>query len=175
MRVITAPDRMSDTDTAINDPSLFVAGGITGTSNWQAEYLEMLGDVLGITAVNPRRPCFDATDPSIAREQIQWEWEQLSRADAVSFWFPKETVCPITLYELGVCTQETVLRARYGRGMGYINQELFVGVHPDYSRRIDVEIQTGLRLPRLKIVYSLADLAGQVKDWVYQGAGQVPY
>ena len=41
---------------------------------------------------------------------------------------------------------------------------LYVGVHPQYSRRTDVEIQTSLVRPEVKIVYALEALAEQVKN-----------
>ena len=40
--------------------------------------------------------------------------------------------------------------------------KLFVGIHPDYQRKMDVEIQTLLVRPEVKIVYSVEDLAKQV-------------
>jgi hypothetical protein len=72
----------------------------------------------------------------------------------VSFWFPKETLCPITLYELGKQSAS--------------NKPIFVGVHPEYARRRDVEIQTQLIRPEVKIVYSLEDLAQEIKIWGLQ-------
>ena len=41
---------------------------------------------------------------------------------------------------------------------------LYVGVHPQYARRTDVEIQTSLVRPEVKIVYSLEALAKQVQN-----------
>lgn len=41
---------------------------------------------------------------------------------------------------------------------------LYVGVHPQYARRTDVEIQTSLVRPEVKIVYSLEALAEQVQN-----------
>jgi hypothetical protein len=42
------------------------------------------------------------------------------------------------------------------------NKLLFVGIHPNYLRRQDVEIQTALVRPDIRIVYSLEALAQQV-------------
>jgi len=58
-------------------------------------------------------------------------------------------LCPITLYELGTWLMT--------------DKPLFVGVHPAYARRLDVEIQTRLVRPEVKIVYSLAALAELIK------------
>ena len=133
-----------------NEPSLFIAGGISNCADWQSEFIKKL-DGLDITVLNPRRKNFDVNDPRMEEEQIKWEFDHLLKADACSFWFTKETLCPITLYELG---KQTVL-----------NKTLFVGVHPNYKRKKDVEIQTKLERPEVDIVYSLDDLAKQVYDW----------
>ncbi len=37
-----------------------------------------------------------------------------------------------------------------------------MGVHPNYPKRQDVEIQTGLVRPDIQIVYSLDELANQI-------------
>ncbi len=42
------------------------------------------------------------------------------------------------------------------------DKPLFVGVHPNYLRKRDVEIQTSLVRPEIQIAYSLEDLASQV-------------
>lgn len=77
--------------------------------------------------------------------------EHLHQARAVSFWFPCQTLCPITLYELGAWISS--------------DKPVFVGLHPEYGRRIDVEIQTSLARPGFQPVYSLEDLAQQVLAW----------
>src|SRR5262249_4508831 len=100
---------------------------------------------------------FPIDDASAALEQIRWEYRHLRKADAVLFWFPCETLCPISLYELGawsVYCDQTGLRP------------LFVGVHPQYRRRPDIEIQTGLVRPEVPIVYRVSDLAERVRQWV---------
>lgn len=110
---------------------LFLAGGITGCPDWQAEVVAALGDVDDLTILNPRRANFPIDDPTAARAQIEWEARHLTRANIISFWFPKETLCPITLYELGTWTNKA--------------PSLFIGTDPEYARREDIIIQTGLR------------------------------
>lgn len=134
-----------------NKRSLFLAGGITNCPDWQSELTDLLKDK-NITLLNPRRANFPIHDPNAAEEQIAWEYKHLRKADAISFWFPKETICPIVLYELGAWSMT--------------EKPIFVGVHPDYPRRQDVEIQTGLVKPELKIVYTLTDLSAQIKEWI---------
>src|SRR5437868_1246199 len=104
-------------------PSVFLAGGISGTFDWQADVVARLAD-LPLVLLNPRRRNFPMDDPSAAHAQIEWEFRHLQRATAVLFWFPPETLCPIALYELGSRAATT--------------QPLFVGTHPDYQRKLDV-------------------------------------
>lgn len=137
--------------------SVFMAGGITDCPNWQVEAIEYLARCdaqdqnIDLILLNPRRADFPIGDPSAAEKQITWEHNHLLMAGAILFWFPEETLCPIVLYELG-----TWSRSR---------KPIFVGVHPKYQRRQDVEIQTRLARPDVEVVYSLEDLLDQVVDW----------
>lgn len=144
MRYIECPDTYQG-----NGRTLFLAGGITGCADWQSEIATLLNDTAWVL-LNPRRKNFPQHDPAAAERQIRWEHDHLRAASAILFWFPSETLCPITLYELGVCSM--------------MDKPLFIGLHPDYARRIDVEIQTRLVRPEVKIVYSLSVLAAQAKN-----------
>jgi len=128
-------------------PAIYLAGGISDCPGWQFEVARMLGET-EYTVLNPCRVDFPMDDPHAAEQQIVWEYRHLRLADAILFWFPCETLCPITLYELGQWSAT--------------QKPLFVGVHPDYKRRRDVEIQMGLSRPNVEIVYSLRALADQV-------------
>lgn len=134
----------------IGGMSVFLAGGITGCPDWQQEMIKFLQGT-GLTLLNPRRENFPIHDPDAAEEQITWEHRHLRKATTILFWFPHETLCPIVLYELGAWSMS--------------DKPLFVGVHPNYRRRQDVEIQTGLARPGVEVVYSLEELAGQVTTW----------
>lgn len=127
---------------------LFLAGGISGCADWQAEMVELLRGT-DYTILNPRRKDFPMDDPAAARVQIAWEYEHLRKAEKILFWFSPETLNPVVLYELGAWSMT--------------EKPIFVGVHPDYQRRRDVEIQTALARPDVEIVYSLAALALQIK------------
>lgn len=78
----------------------------------------------------------------------------LRDADAILFWFPCETLCPITLYELGAWSMS--------------DKPLFVGVHPAYQRRQDVEIQTRLARPDVAVTDLLAALVASIveSEWL---------
>jgi len=128
--------------------SLFLGGGITGCPDWQKEMCALLSDT-DLVVFNPRRKKFPKDEPAIV--QIKWEYEHLRKARAISFWFPKETLCPIVLYELGAWSMA--------------NKPIFVGVHPEYARKIDVEIQTKLVRPEINIVNSLELVVKQIEKW----------
>lgn len=133
------------------EKSLFLAGGISSCKDWQSEFVELLKNE-DIAILNPRRKHFPTDNPNIDEEQIKWEYEHIMKADAVSFWFPDETNCPITLFELGKVLM--------------MNKPIFIGINPNYSRKRDVEIQTKLVNPDIKIVYSLEQLSLQIKNWI---------
>jgi len=141
-----APNR----DIFQDGPKVFMAGGITGCPNWQQEMRYLLRETR-ITLLNPRRADFPIGDPGAALEQIKWEFDMLREAHAILFWFPKETLCPIVLYELGAWSMKV--------------KPIVVGVHPEYQRRQDVEIQTKLARPDVAVVYNLTNLANQIKRW----------
>jgi len=144
MRYIEAPNTYDGPG-----KSVFLAGGITGCPDWQADVVKLLGNS-ALTLFNPRRASFPIHDPAASDAQIKWEYDHLRKADAILFWFPRETLCPIALYELGAWSMT--------------GKSIFVGVHPKYARRRDVELQTKLARPAVRIVYSIEDLAAQVLD-----------
>lgn len=129
--------------------SVFLAGGITGCPDWQKELVTLL-DNSDLILFNPRRADFPINDPNAAQEQISWEHDYLRIANAISFWFAKDTIQPITLYELGSWSMS--------------DKPIFIGIHPEYPRRQDVEIQTKLIRPEVEIVYSLKELAQKLSS-----------
>jgi hypothetical protein len=144
MIYVEAPQMLPRTDSQ----KLFLAGGISGCIDWQKEAIEELRD-LDILIINPRRKYFDTSRKDIEMEQIRWEFSALQESDIVLFWFPPQTLCPITLYELGKISCS--------------NKKLFIGVDPDYSRKSDVIIQTGLIRPDVIIVHSIKELVNQTR------------
>lgn len=131
-------------------PSLFLAGGITSCPDWQQEMRTLL-DGSGLTLLNPRRAGIveiDWTDHARSHAQVEWEFRNLRKASAILFWFPAESICPIALYELGAWSMTPT--------------PLFIGAHPNYPRRADIKLQTGLARPELIIHESLSSLARTV-------------
>lgn len=128
--------------------AIFLAGGITGCDDWQSEMEQMLSGTDFIT-FNPRREgMFDTIQPEWGEEQIRWEVDHMSMADIILFWFPKEGMCMITLFELGKCL-----------GSG---KRVLVGCDPEYIRAFDIHTQLRLMRPDIKISSSLEDLANRV-------------
>lgn len=157
---VEAPDQYVP-DGAARLPRLFVAGGITGCPDWQQEYrhhFEYLGTPL--IFFNPRRADFPMGDPDAAQAQIEWEYEQLHKADAISFWFSRGSLNPIVLFELG----------------SWLHREkpIFIGIDPEYERQSDVEIQVSLARPTFDFAYDLGHLVKQVDAWATWAASIDP-
>lgn len=131
-------------------PSVFLAGGISGCPDWQKEFVDKIRDT-DLTVYNPRRANFPMGDKEEGRKQIKWEAEYLDEAWCIIFWFPMETICPIVLFELG--------------SWSMTDKPICVGIHPDYSRRFDVETQLEIRRPDVSTVYDLDSLADQLRAW----------
>jgi hypothetical protein len=125
---------------------VFLAGGILGADDWQPRAVAMLNGQ-DVIAYNPRR--IEPFTRDMHEFQVRWEHDALRNADSILFWFPPETLCPITLFELGVWSNT--------------NKPIYVGTHPDYDRRADVIIQLGLSRPDVIVRDNLEDV---VKDFI---------
>lgn len=138
--IITSPE----TSVAVKD-TIFLAGGITNCWDWQKPVAELFDDRTNLTVFNPRRTNWNMENSEEAsKAQILWEHEHLQRAETILFWFPHETLCPITLLELGKYLMTP--------------KALVVGTHPEYQRRLDVIVQSRLERPNLKIWSNLDDM-----------------
>lgn len=146
--VIEAPNR-SFTN---REHHLFLAGGITNCPDWQTEVIEGLSHHSNLNIFNPRRTSYPMDDPLEAERQITWEFDFLKDATEIAVWFSKGSMNPIVLYELGL----------------WVNSRpeipAFIGVHPDYPRKVDVEIQTKLARPEIEIVYTIGQLCVQIDE-----------
>jgi hypothetical protein len=139
MRVVEAPNHAH---IGKKDVSVFIAGGITNCPDWQSEFIDFcktsrLGE--NVVLLNPRRANFDTSVTSDTVTQIEWEYDALERADIVVVWFPWETVCPITLFEVG---REWTRREP---------DEVIVGCHVDYSKKLDLIVQGRFDFHRVSI------------------------
>lgn len=117
--------------------SVFIAGGISNCPNWQDDIIPVINNSK-FDIVNPRRLTgFDSTGDT-AEEQIIWEFDALEKVDSCLFWFPKETLCPITLFELGKMLVKATLT----------DLQLVVGWHEEYARKFDLSVQISLMEPK---------------------------
>jgi hypothetical protein len=89
--------------------TLFLAGSIEmGTAeHWQKRVVEALKDCKRLTIYNPRRDDWDSSwvqsiDNPQFIEQVEWELDNLQRANLAIFYFDPSTKSPITLMELGM-------------------------------------------------------------------------
>ncbi len=127
------------------DIAVFLAGGITGCPNWQKDMESLLGHTT-YTLLNPRRDGeFNTIQPEWGVQQIEWEHQHLKQSDYVLFWFPKEGMCMITLFELGKCLAS--------------GKKVVIGCDPEYIREFDVRTQARLMRPNMPIARSLDELA----------------
>jgi hypothetical protein len=155
MQYIEALDEPNENDREIK---IFLAGGIQNCPDWQKDVVQQMED-FDVILLNPRRKNFPIHDPNASMTQIDWERTWLDKADLVTFWFAKETIQPTTLFKLGrfVDRQSPVYKN---------SVPILIGIHPEYPKKHDVEIQTLLARSGFKFVYSLDEHVKQIKDYV---------
>lgn len=111
---------------------MFLGGGITNCEDWQKVVIDYLKEnsKIDLQIFNPRRPDFDVSDPSAAEKQIEWEYKNIHNSDIFTMYFAdsQKSVQPICFYELG----------KYKQIWMKNNKQLYIGCHPDFSRRYDV-------------------------------------
>jgi len=137
---------------------LFLGGGISGCPDWHQDIRQQLHTRCpDLFIVNPKRLQFDITDKNATPIQINWEFKKLRECSAIMFYFPKETLCPITLLELG---SWMILSKQTGT-------KLFVQAHPEYGRVLDVQIQTKLANDSIDVIVSdnFDKLVEQIHAW----------
>lgn len=107
MKVIKAPEPVTG-----YAPFIFLAGSIDQGKavNWQEQIEQALTGYDNLTVLNPRRDDWNPdwveliTNPQF-KEQVTWEMDCLDRANLVVVYFDPEQKSPITLLELGYCSQ----------------------------------------------------------------------
>lgn len=130
---------------------IFIAGGITNCRDWQKDFIEKIGDYPDLVLFNPRREGYIPSNGVEAVDQISWEYQSLYHSDLVVFWFCKETLCPITLFELGKMLGQ--------------RKNVIVGSDPEYARLFDLNVQ--LRLEGYVGAYTDFDVfCSVVKDYI---------
>lgn len=135
--------------------SVFLGGGISGCYNWQTPLTAGIYAKMGskpFTVVNPKRNNFDLNKKEESSIQIKWEYKYLRLCAINLFWFPKETLCPITLFELG-----SALERMKSKGT-----QILIGVEPGYARAFDIEEQVNLAFCNDRIATTLEELQEQL-------------
>ena len=117
------------------ETSIFLGGGITNCKNWQSDILNQLNRLTcKYTVFNPRREDWSMTqDGDESVKQIAWEFKYIHSVDIVIFYFSEETLCPITLFELG---------SAMGRNEHKTSpQQILVYCEENYGQKFDVQVQ----------------------------------
>lgn len=135
--------------------NLFIAGGITGCPDWQAELVKSLSDIHGLSIYNPRRSLYP---DGIEYEQIEWEYYWLKQADIISFWFSRHTLQPIVLLEFG----------RWSAMAKETGKKLIVGCDEHYERYRDVAIQYQLECPGDYLHLTLGAVSTAIRHYIKQ-------
>lgn len=144
--VIEAPDP----NLSFKNGAIFLGGGISDCPDWQSYFISKLNDKVNDYVIyNPRRSDFNISDKEQSKIQIKWEHEHLEDASIIVFWFPRQTLCPITLFELG----------KYCRDM---DKTLIIGCHPYYKRRLDVIEQMKLVRPDVIVHDGIDDMVNEL-------------
>lgn len=148
-KIITAPEMLDISD--INKHKVFLAGGISNCPDWQEPVAKRIADETNLLVINPRRNDWNMDSQAVESiEQIHWEHFYLNMSNHILFWFPEETLCPITLFELGAALKG--------------DANIFVGTHSNYGRRLDVCVQTNLARPRTHVYQTLDSM---VSDFIH--------
>jgi hypothetical protein len=140
MKYIEAPNKHKGKS---GIPTLFLGGGISSCKDWQSKLVEKLTDY-NVTIYNPRRNNFDINNPKVSEEQIKWEHKYLHESNILVFYFAQETLCPITLFELGAALERNIYTT--------YKQDIIVYCEPEYSRKFDVELQIKLAMNNAKAI-----------------------
>jgi len=157
MRVITAPEPLKIED---DELSVFLAGGIQKTEDWQKIVISELGKRFSsekVVIFNPRRENFPIGDPSAAYKQIKWEYDALDLADVFTMYFSKgKTDEPICMYEYGKHLER--------RSENDDLSDFVVTSDPEYRRYQDVLIQSELVNKDIKVGNTLEDHINRISE-----------
>lgn len=150
-KIIEAPGEYNCSD---NEITIFLAGGITNVPNWQKKVCDILMQKFKdkpLVIFNPRRENFTINDPSVAMEQIKWEYDTLAVCNIFSMFFSAgESDQPICMYEYGKHLEKYANRY-------YDSESFIITSEKDYKRYQDVIIQTSLVDPLIKVNTTLEE------------------
>ena len=97
----------SDDQQQAHDISILLAGAIDNGNAfmWQPIVEDALSDIQ-VTVYNPRNDAWDSAlkpvlENPVFKTQVSWEIDNLERSDIIFMMFPKGSISPISLLELG--------------------------------------------------------------------------
>lgn len=144
-------------------PWIFLGGSTT--TSWRDEVISSI-DGNG-TFLDPMTEDYDA------EKSTKWEMLALWSCDSIVMWFGKETLQPISLFEIGTHT------ARYFTSQGK-TPYVVLGVDPEYQKRKEIEAQIDSLnthlvgdCPQLSIVDTLEEVVIGVKEEITKIRGRV--
>jgi hypothetical protein len=105
----------TDNERTLYFPSIFLAGSIEMgiAEDWQLKLTEKLKD-FDVTIYNPRRDNWNSSweqresNPEF-NHQVNWEMNMLESASIIFMYFSPETKSPISLLELGLHSEDTII------------------------------------------------------------------
>lgn len=130
-------------------PSVFLGGG-AGGRDWRRTLIGLISDTTWVL-LDPLTPPDFGDDGDALRRRTEWEFEHLGRATVKLFWFPADTPCMLSLFELGAWAKEDV--------------PLVLGIEPGYQKRDELLLQMQLERPQLAIASTLHELAAHLKRY----------
>ena len=150
------------THVEIDGPSVFLAGPIRGSADWQEKAIGLIqGLASWLHVTSPRRPGFLELSPKEYFEQVDWEHHYLdlaARHGVTLFWLSRETehVCSrayaqTTRFELG----EAMMRHRTE------GARLVVGWEDGFSNRRYLEYTLRKKAPEAVLARSLEETCEQ--------------
>lgn len=162
MKVITAPEKYIQVP--CKEVSVFLAGGIQNTTDWQSVVIKELNSTfekLPVILFNPRRAVYPKDDPHAMKEQIKWEYEYLAETDIFSMYFaPGESVQPICMLEYGKYLMKTYYDGDWARFIACADK--------GYSRFDDIIIQTSLVNPDIFVSGHLDDHIRRIESAIFK-------
>ena len=127
--------------------SLFLAGGSTKWRETVEHTLECNEDFHSVVILDPYDENY-STLPNTA-----WEAQMMKKADCIVFWFTKESVCPVSLFELGYALRDHT-------------KDIIIGVEPGYPKEDELDAQLITLCPKLVPFSSLEQLTRAIELYV---------
>lgn len=152
MFLLTAPARLPDSPRK-DVPIVYLAGGLA--TPWREEVIFRL-EHNTVILVDPTNKGL-AGGLNATQQQTQWERTYLDRADAIMFWFPSETPCPVALFELGFLLAQ--------------GKKVFIGAHPLYPKLNDLIAQVRVIDDRIIVDTDLEFTIERLWRWVSMQTG----